>query len=61
MTVEQKVTSQVTDFVMIISPVVIPKGFIDSVINCKGSSHLNKEEKPLDSVYIPCVKGISES
>jgi hypothetical protein len=37
-----------------------PQGFIDSVINSKGSSHLNKEEEPLGSMYIPCVKGISE-
>jgi hypothetical protein len=27
-----------------------PQGFIDSVINSKGSSHLNTEEKPLGSV-----------
>jgi hypothetical protein len=46
---------------MIFSPVFIPKGLIDLVINSKGSTHLNKEENPLGSVYIPCVKGISES
>jgi hypothetical protein len=37
-----------------------PRGFIDSVINSKGSSRLNKEEKPLGYVYIPYVKGVSE-
>jgi hypothetical protein len=37
-----------------------PRGFIDSVINSKGSSRLNKEEKPLGCVYIPYVKGGSE-
>jgi hypothetical protein len=37
-----------------------PKGFIGSVINSKGSSHPNKEEKRLGSVYIPYVKGVSE-
>jgi hypothetical protein len=37
-----------------------PQGFIDSVINSKGSSHPNTEEKPLGSVYIPHVKGVSE-
>jgi hypothetical protein len=37
-----------------------PQGFIDSVINFKGSSHPNTEEKPLGSVYIPHVKGVSE-
>jgi predicted GIY-YIG superfamily endonuclease len=30
------------------------------VINSKGSSRLNKEEKPLGCVYIPYVKGFSE-
>jgi hypothetical protein len=35
--------------------------FIDSVIKSKGSSHLKKEQKPLGSVYIPYVKGVSES
>jgi hypothetical protein len=29
--------------------------FIESVINSKGSSHPNKEEKPLGSMYIPDV------
>jgi hypothetical protein len=33
---------------------------IDSVINSKGSSRMNKEEKPLGCVYIPYVKGVSE-
>jgi hypothetical protein len=28
--------------------------------NSKGSSHPNTEEKPLGSVYIPYVKGVSE-
>jgi hypothetical protein len=30
-----------------------PEGFVDSVINSTGSNHLKKEQKPLDSVYIP--------
>jgi hypothetical protein len=34
-----------------------PRGFIDSVINSKGSP--NKEEKPLGSVYIPHLKSVS--
>jgi hypothetical protein len=37
-----------------------PLGFIDSVINSKSSSHPSKEERPLSSVYIPYVKGVSE-
>jgi hypothetical protein len=37
-----------------------PQGFIDSVINSKGSSYPNTEERPLGSVYIPYVKGVSE-
>jgi hypothetical protein len=37
-----------------------PQGFTDLFINSKGSSHPNKEEKLLGSVYIPYVKGISE-
>jgi hypothetical protein len=37
-----------------------PQGFIDSVINSKGSSCPNKEEKPLGSVYSPYVQGVSE-
>jgi hypothetical protein len=37
-----------------------PQGFIDSVINSKGSSRLNEEQKPLGSVYMPYVKGVSE-
>jgi hypothetical protein len=36
------------------------QGFIDSVINSKGSSRPNKEEKPLGSVYIPYMNGVSE-
>jgi hypothetical protein len=32
-----------------------PQGFIDSVINAKGISHPNKEEKPLGPMYIPYV------
>jgi hypothetical protein len=31
------------------------------VINSKGSSHPNKEEKLVGSVHIPYVKGISEN
>jgi hypothetical protein len=34
--------------------------FIGSVINSKGSSHPDKEEKPPGSVYIPYVNSISE-
>jgi hypothetical protein len=30
------------------------------VINSKGSSPPNKEEKPLGSVYNPYMKGVSE-
>jgi hypothetical protein len=37
-----------------------PQDFIDSVINSRSSSHLNKEEKPLGSAYIPYVKDFSE-
>jgi hypothetical protein len=37
-----------------------PQGYIDSVINSKGSSRLNKEQKSLGSVYIPHVKAASE-
>jgi hypothetical protein len=37
-----------------------PQGFIHSVTNSKGSSCPNKDEKPLGSVYIPHVKGVSE-
>jgi hypothetical protein len=37
------------------------QGFIDSIIRSKGSSRQKKkEEKPLGTVYIPYVKGISE-
>jgi hypothetical protein len=41
-----------------------PQGFIDfidSVINSKGRSRLNKAQKPLDSVYITHVNGVSEN
>jgi hypothetical protein len=31
-----------------------------TVTNSKGSSRLNKKQKPLDSVYIPYVKDVSE-
>jgi hypothetical protein len=34
---------------------------MDPVINSKGSSHQNKEEKPLGSVDILYVKGVSKS
>jgi hypothetical protein len=37
-----------------------PQGLIDSAINFKCSSRLNKEEKPLGPVYTPYVKGVSE-
>jgi hypothetical protein len=37
-----------------------PKQFIDSVLKSRSSSRLEKEEKPLGSVFIPYVKGISE-
>jgi hypothetical protein len=36
------------------------QGFSDSAIRSKGSSRPKKEEKPLGSVYIPHVKGISK-
>jgi hypothetical protein len=38
----------------------MPKLFIDSVINSKGRIRMNEEQKPLSSVYIPYVKGVSE-
>jgi hypothetical protein len=37
-----------------------PHSFIDSIIYFRGRSHLNKEQKPLGSVYIPHVKDVSE-
>jgi hypothetical protein len=37
----------------------IPKGSLTQLLTPKDSS-LNKEEKPLDSVYIPYVKVVSE-
>jgi hypothetical protein len=37
-----------------------PQDFVDSVINSKGSSRPNKEDKPLDSVYILYVEGVLE-
>jgi hypothetical protein len=39
-----------------------PQGFIDSIIthNSKGSSCPNTKEKPLGSVFISYVKGVSE-
>jgi hypothetical protein len=37
-----------------------PRRFIYSVINSKSSSLPSKEVKPLGSVYIPYVKGVSE-
>jgi hypothetical protein len=37
------------------------RSFIDLVINLKGNSPPKKKEvKPPGSVYIPCVKGVSE-
>jgi hypothetical protein len=39
---------------------VYPQSLIDSVINSKGNSRVNKEQNPLASVYIPYVKGVSE-
>jgi hypothetical protein len=38
----------------------ITQGFVDSVINSKGSSRLEKEQNPLGSVCVPYVKGVSE-
>jgi hypothetical protein len=38
-----------------------PRGFIDSVINSKGSSSSSKEQERLDSVYIPYLNGVSEN
>jgi hypothetical protein len=38
-----------------------PQGFTNSAINSKGSCRPKKDEKPLGSVYIPYVKGVSES
>jgi hypothetical protein len=43
---------------MFFSSVVIPKVSL-TVINSKDNS-LNKEENPLDPMYIPYVKGFSE-
>jgi hypothetical protein len=40
---------------------VYPQGFINLVVRSKGSSHQKKEEKPLGSVSIPYVKGVSEN
>jgi hypothetical protein len=37
-----------------------PQGFMDSVINSKGSSRPNKEKNLIRSVFIPYVKGVSE-
>jgi hypothetical protein len=37
-----------------------PQDFIDSRIHSKGSNSPNKQEKPLGSVYIPYVKGVSK-
>jgi hypothetical protein len=37
-----------------------PQGFIDSVINSKGSSRPNAEDNRLGSMCIPYVKGVSE-
>jgi predicted GIY-YIG superfamily endonuclease len=39
---------------------VYPQGFINSVVRSKGSSRQKKEEKPLVSVYMPYVLGVSE-
>jgi hypothetical protein len=36
-----------------------PQGFVDSVINSKGSSSPSKQEKLVGSAYIPVVKSIS--
>jgi hypothetical protein len=44
---------------MIFSSMVIPKVSVTH-INSKGSSRPNKEEKPLGSVYVPYVKGVSK-
>jgi hypothetical protein len=37
-----------------------PQGFINSVVRSMGSNRQKKEEKPLGSVYIPYVKGVSD-
>jgi hypothetical protein len=37
------------------------QAFIHSVIHSNSSSQLDKEGKPLNSVYITFVKGISEN
>jgi hypothetical protein len=37
-----------------------PQGFIELVINSQGIIRSNEEQKPLGSVYIPYVKGVSE-
>jgi hypothetical protein len=36
------------------------QGFIDSVLNSKGGSHQNKDEKHQGSVYIPYMKDSPE-
>jgi hypothetical protein len=39
---------------------VYPQCFINSVVRSMGSSRQKKKEKPLGSVYIPYVKGVSK-
>jgi hypothetical protein len=57
---EQYLFDEISSLRSDLQPNGYPQGFIDSVINSKRSNSPNKEEKPLVSVYVPCVMGISE-